>query len=184
MCPLNGTSFAAPLVSGSILLLQDLYKSRFGDLPTVTQIESWLTNAADPVVDPTTGETFARLDVLAAAALVPTPAPAPAPAPTTPEVPATPPAGDSTGGGKSDQGQATGSGTGSSAPVSVGRGQDAPSTTTDTTGGSTGSTPPSHAAHLRPRGPARRPGPHPAGPDARSDPGTRAGSAPRSGSDS
>jgi type VI secretion system secreted protein VgrG len=97
----EGTSFAAPLVSGSILLLQQLYRERFGTLPTVDQLESWLEAGADPVRDPVTGITLGRLDLAGAAALVP-PAPkveappaAIPPAPPTPDatpVAPTPPA--------------------------------------------------------------------------------------------
>ncbi len=35
----EGTSFAAPLVTGSVVLLQQIYESRFGTLPSVAQLE-------------------------------------------------------------------------------------------------------------------------------------------------
>ena len=67
----DGTSFAAPLVSGAVVLLQQLYKSRFGTLPTVDQITGWLEQGADPVYDPVTGITIGRLDIAKSASLVP-----------------------------------------------------------------------------------------------------------------
>jgi type VI secretion system secreted protein VgrG len=71
--PLDGTSFAAPLVTGSVLLLQELHLSRFGTLPTVDQLETWLRDSARTMRDAATGFTIGRLDVAAAAALVPSP---------------------------------------------------------------------------------------------------------------
>jgi type VI secretion system secreted protein VgrG len=41
----DGTSFAVPLVSGSVVLLQQLYMSRFHAMPTVDQINGWLKQA-------------------------------------------------------------------------------------------------------------------------------------------
>ncbi|MFO0890489.1 MAG: S8 family serine peptidase [Isosphaeraceae bacterium] len=67
----DGTSFAAPLVTGSVVLLQQIYQSRFGTLPTVDQVTQWLEKGADPINDPVTGITIGRLDVPGAAALVP-----------------------------------------------------------------------------------------------------------------
>ncbi len=67
----NGTSFATPLVTGAVLLLQELYESRFGRLPAVADLDGWLQQGADPVDDPVTGITIGRLDILKAAALVP-----------------------------------------------------------------------------------------------------------------
>ena len=52
---MDGTSFATPLVSGSIVLLQQIYQQRFGTLPTVDQIQSWLQGGSDPIHDPVTG---------------------------------------------------------------------------------------------------------------------------------
>jgi type VI secretion system secreted protein VgrG len=72
--PLDGTSFAAPLVTGSVLLLQELYLKRFGMLPSVDQLEGWLRDSAVPVRDAATGITIGRLDIPAAAAMVPSPA--------------------------------------------------------------------------------------------------------------
>jgi subtilisin family serine protease len=67
----DGTSFAAPLVSGSILLLQQIYQQRFGQLPSVSQLENWLQNGSDHINDSVTGITLDRLDVLKSAALIP-----------------------------------------------------------------------------------------------------------------
>jgi type VI secretion system secreted protein VgrG len=77
----DGTSFSAALVSGSVVLLQQIYHQRFGMLPTVDQIQQWLQNGSDPINDPTTGITIGQLDIPKAAALIPTAAshrPAPA----------------------------------------------------------------------------------------------------------
>ncbi len=67
----DGTSFATPLVSGSIVLLQQIYQQRFGTLPTVDQIQSWLQGGSDPINDPVTGITIGQLDIPKAAALIP-----------------------------------------------------------------------------------------------------------------
>lgn len=91
----TGTSFAAPQVSGAIILLQQIYESRFGSLPTVAQLKSWLTSGSDPVADPVTGLTLDRLDIPKAAGLIPSapaPQPAPQPAPTPAPAPAPTPA--------------------------------------------------------------------------------------------
>ncbi|QDV36495.1 S8 family serine peptidase [Tautonia plasticadhaerens] len=87
--PLDGTSFAAPLVTGSVLLLQELYLKRFGTLPSVDQLEGWLRDSAVPVRDAASGITIGRLDLPAAAERVPSP-PAPKPTPTPPPVVVTP----------------------------------------------------------------------------------------------
>lgn len=80
----EGTSFATPVVSGAIILLQSIYKQRFGALPTVDQVADWLRRGADTISDPATGITLPRLNVARSAALVP-PAPTPPdPSPTTP----------------------------------------------------------------------------------------------------
>ncbi|WP_165063659.1 S8 family peptidase [Paludisphaera rhizosphaerae] len=67
----EGTSFAAPLVSGSIVLLQSIYKSRFGTLPTVDQIKGWLEQGAKSIHDSVTGIDLGRLNVLNSASLIP-----------------------------------------------------------------------------------------------------------------
>jgi type VI secretion system secreted protein VgrG len=79
LATVDGTSFAAPLVTGSVVLLQQIYQSRFGTLPTVDQLTAWLEQGSDPIHDPVTGITIGRLDIPRAAALIPgSPAPAPA----------------------------------------------------------------------------------------------------------
>lgn len=101
----RGTSFSTPLVSGSILLLQSIHLERFGELPTVAQLESWLEQGSVPIVDASTGITLSRLDVARAAGYVPEapalpppqetpPASGPVTNPTQPPVDTDPPAGD------------------------------------------------------------------------------------------
>ncbi len=92
----EGTSFATPLVSGAVVLLQQIYQARFGSLPTVGQVTQWLEQGSDPIHDPVTGLTIGRLDIPKAAALIPaahaaqppTAPPAPAPPPVTVSIPA------------------------------------------------------------------------------------------------
>ena len=67
----EGTSFAAPQVSGAILLLQQIYEQRFDTLPTVSALEGWLKAGSIPVHDATTGLTIGRLDILKAAEQIP-----------------------------------------------------------------------------------------------------------------
>jgi subtilisin family serine protease len=95
----EGTSFATALVTGGVTLLQQIYQSRFGTLPTVTQIESWMQQSATPIHDSVTGITLGELNLQAAAAMIPNASPAPTtpvvatPAPaSSPTPPATPPA--------------------------------------------------------------------------------------------
>lgn len=73
----EGTSFATALVTGGVTLLQDIYQSRFGTLPTVAQIKTWIQQSATPIQDPVTGITLGELNLQAAAALIPTQTPAP-----------------------------------------------------------------------------------------------------------
>jgi type VI secretion system secreted protein VgrG len=84
---LEGTSFAAALTTGGVTLLQEIYQSRFGSLPTVAQIKSWLQGGATTINDPTTGITLGDLNILKSASLIPVPAPAPTPAPPPPSAP-------------------------------------------------------------------------------------------------
>ncbi len=86
----DGTSFAAALVTGSVTLLQEIYQSRFGSLPTVAQIKSWLQQGATPISDPVTGITLGELNVLQSASLIPSPPPPPPPPPPAPPVASTP----------------------------------------------------------------------------------------------
>lgn len=96
----EGTSFSAPVVSGAVLLLQQIYQKRFGTLPTVDQIEGWLKQGSTQVRDSVTGISVNRLDIAKAASLIPNPNPTPTtpvtpvkPTPTPPVVvpPTTPP---------------------------------------------------------------------------------------------
>jgi len=71
---LHGTSQAAPVVAGVVLLMQDYYQRETGALPTVTQIETWLRAGAVSINDgddendnvANTGLNFLRVDALAA----------------------------------------------------------------------------------------------------------------------
>jgi type VI secretion system secreted protein VgrG len=67
----EGTSFATPLVTGAVVLLQQIYRARFGTLPTVGQVTQWLEKGSDPIYDPVTGLTIGRLDIPKAASLIP-----------------------------------------------------------------------------------------------------------------
>jgi len=87
----DGTSFAVPLVSGSFVLLQELYMSRFHAMPTVDQVNGWLKEGATPVYDSVTGITVGRLDLAKSASLVPGASVKPTnPVVVTPTPPATP----------------------------------------------------------------------------------------------
>ena len=70
----SGSSFATAEVSGSVLLLQQIYQSRFGHLPSVADLKGWLQAGSNPV--PGSGIGVGGLDVLKAAKLIPA-APAP-----------------------------------------------------------------------------------------------------------
>jgi subtilisin family serine protease len=66
----TGTSFSTPLVTGSIVLLQEMYENAYHTLPTVTQLETWLQEGAVSVKDSVTGITVDRLDVLNSATIL------------------------------------------------------------------------------------------------------------------
>ncbi len=100
----TGTSFAAPVVSGGIVLLQQIYQRATGSLPSVQQLRTWLEAGTFSQVgsnwihDSLTGIDLPRIDVAKAASQMgiappaatpptpvvttPTPTPPPAPAPT------------------------------------------------------------------------------------------------------
>ena len=59
----EGTSFATPQVTGTILLLQQMYRQAFGTLPTVDQLDGWLSAGADKIHDAVTGIDLGRLNV-------------------------------------------------------------------------------------------------------------------------
>jgi subtilisin family serine protease len=77
----DGTSFATPLVSGAVVLLQQIYQQRFGTLPSVAQVTGWLEQGANPIYDSSTGLTIGQLDITRSAALIPTPVAVPTPTP-------------------------------------------------------------------------------------------------------
>jgi type VI secretion system secreted protein VgrG len=124
----DGTSFATPQVSGSIVLLQQMYENAYHTLPTIDQLEKLLSQGAVTVHDGATNTDISRLDVLNSATILsqqiansgtgtgtggtgtPTPPTVGTPAPTPP---ATPPGGTtSTGGtGTGTTGTTTGTGT-------------------------------------------------------------------------
>ncbi len=58
-----GTSFAAPQVTGTVVLLQQMYRRAYGNLPTVAQLDAWLQAGADKVHDSVTGINIGRLNV-------------------------------------------------------------------------------------------------------------------------
>ncbi len=109
----DGTSFATALVTGGVTLLQDIYQSRFGSLPTVAQIKSWLQGGSTPISDPVTGITLGELNIQKSASLIPTPTPPPPP----PPPPSPPPPATSTG--STTTGSSTGSTTASSKTANV-----------------------------------------------------------------
>jgi type VI secretion system secreted protein VgrG len=95
----TGTSFATPIVTGAVVLLQQIYEKRFGTLPTVNQLKSWLASGSVPVTDPASGVTVGLLNIPRAAEQIPgasvtppvvTP-PKPPVTPATPTPPPTPP---------------------------------------------------------------------------------------------
>ncbi len=87
---MEGTSFSTALVTGGVTLLQGIYQARFGSLPTVAQIKSWIQGGSTAITDSVTGITLGQLNIPGAASLIPSPAAAAPPAPTPPAP--TPPA--------------------------------------------------------------------------------------------
>jgi type VI secretion system secreted protein VgrG len=100
----DGTSFAAPIVSGSIVLMQQKYFREFGKLPSVSQIESWLKQGGTATNDPVTNLQIKQIDLAGSLGLIPTkptspvvvipPSEGPKPpvvTPTQPSVPTPPP---------------------------------------------------------------------------------------------
>ena len=79
----DGTSFAAPIISGTILLMQQKYVQQFGSLPTVDQLNGWLKQGGSSTSDPTTGLNIPQVDLARSLALVPTKPVSPTPVVTT-----------------------------------------------------------------------------------------------------
>lgn len=79
----DGSSFSAPIVTGSILLLQDIYKTWYGTLPKVDDLVAWIKGGATTIHDDPTGTDYGRIDILKSASLIPKPASSPPAGPTT-----------------------------------------------------------------------------------------------------
>ncbi len=60
----NGTSFAAPQVTGGIVLLQQYYEKAYHTLPTVAQLDGWLQGGSTTIHDSVTGIDIGQLDIL------------------------------------------------------------------------------------------------------------------------
>jgi hypothetical protein len=93
----EGTSFSAPIVSGSIVLLQQKYFREFGTLPSVDQIDTWLKQGGRATSDPVTNLNIPQIDLAGSLALIPSkPAPPgsnaarPPATPAPPQTPVTP----------------------------------------------------------------------------------------------
>lgn len=65
----DGTSFAAPQVTGGIILLQQMYENAYHKLPTVAQLEGWLQKGSVPVHDKVTQVKIGRLSVVNSAGI-------------------------------------------------------------------------------------------------------------------
>jgi len=59
----EGTSFATPQVTGTVVLLQQMYRQATGKLPTVAQLDGWLQAGAEQIHDGVTGIDIGRLNV-------------------------------------------------------------------------------------------------------------------------
>ena len=66
----DGTSFAAPQVTGGIVLLQQIYENTYHTLPTVAQLDQLLQEGAVTVHDGTTGIDVGRVDLLKSAQIL------------------------------------------------------------------------------------------------------------------
>jgi Subtilase family len=66
----TGTSFATPQVSGSIILLQEMYEQAYHTLPSVAVLDQLLQQGAMPVHDSATGINVGQLDVLNSAKIL------------------------------------------------------------------------------------------------------------------
>ena len=59
----EGTSFATPQVTGTVVLLQQMYQRAYGTMPSVAQLDGWLQAGADTIHDGATGIDIGRLNV-------------------------------------------------------------------------------------------------------------------------
>ena len=66
----DGTSFATPQVTGSIVLLQEMYEQAYHTLPTVAELDQLLQQGAVTVHDGATGINVGQLDVLNSAKIL------------------------------------------------------------------------------------------------------------------
>ena len=66
----DGTSFATPQVTGSIVLLQQMYENAYHTLPSVAELDQLLHQGAVTVHDKATGIDVGRLDVLKSAQIL------------------------------------------------------------------------------------------------------------------
>ena len=69
----EGSSFAAPIVTGGILLLQQIYEKWYGTLPKVDDLLAWIKGGAATIHDSATNSDYGRLDILKSASLIPKP---------------------------------------------------------------------------------------------------------------
>ncbi len=69
----EGSSFAAPVVTGGILLLQQIYRKWYGTLPKVDDLLAWIKGGASTIHDSATDADYGRLDILKSASLIPRP---------------------------------------------------------------------------------------------------------------
>ena len=70
----EGSSFAAPIVTGGILLLQQIYEKWYGTLPKVNDLLAWIKGGATTIHDSATNADYSRLDIFKSASLIPKPA--------------------------------------------------------------------------------------------------------------
>ena len=66
----SGTSFAAPQVTGGIVLLQQMYEKAYHTLPTIAQLDSLLQQGAVTIHDGVTGVDLGRLNILHSAQIL------------------------------------------------------------------------------------------------------------------
>jgi subtilisin family serine protease len=123
----TGTSFATPQVTGSIILLQEMYEQAYHTLPTVAQLDQLLQQGAVPVHDGSNGIIVGQLDVLNSATIL------------SQQIAASQPGTGSSGPTSTSTSTST-TGTGSTSTPTTGAGSSSSTTTTTTDTGSSGST--------------------------------------------